>query len=216
MHVETWQPPMKHRWPALLVLLLIQHALFVALSVWLAPTEGSFAALFLAWLTLPALTAAVGLCASRKHVIAAAVNGAVAATLIDYLFLVHGYYWPERPEIAVTLALIYLLFGFGISTACGGFVHVIMTALDRHAATTMSQRITIAGRKGLTFSSLCMAITLPVLLLLWPAGALPRLLSVSVGYALGGIVSDVLVALAVGAQYAALPSSTSSVPQIGV
>ncbi|MEZ6033160.1 MAG: hypothetical protein R3C17_08720 [Planctomycetaceae bacterium] len=192
---------MKRRWSILVALLVIEHSLFVTLSVWLAPTELSFFALFLTWMILPAFTAAVACSAVRHHIISAAANGVVAATLLDYLFLVHGYYWPERPEIETTLALSYLSLGVGVSTSCGAFVHVITASLKDKPDMTTRQRLMIATKKGLTFSSLCVTASLPVLWMVLPAHTLPQLLSISLGYSVCGIAGGGLVACVVSAMY---------------
>lgn len=192
---------MKRRWFALLVLLIAQHGLFVTLAVWLAPIQGPSAAVFLVWMVLPAFTAAIACSAVRRPIIAAAVNGVVAATLLDYLLLVHGYFWPDRPDIAPILAVIYQVLAIVISSGCGAFVHVITTAIENQPATTTKQRMTIAAKKGFAFSSVCVAASLPVLWLLLPPHTSPHHLTIFLVYSLAGIAGGVLVASAVGTLY---------------
>ena len=192
---------MKRRWRVLLILLTIQHVAFVAASVWLAPVGVLFAAMFLAWMVLPAFTAAIISAPSRHHIVAATVNGLVAAALLDYLFLVHGYFWPEPLGATLLLAFAYLLLGLGVSAACGAFVDIITKELDAKDDIAEGQRLLIAAKKGFRFSFLCAIVSTPVLLLLWPAQSSVSVLPIALAYSIGCMAVGVAGASIVGAMY---------------
>ncbi|MBN1910699.1 MAG: hypothetical protein JW818_13215 [Pirellulales bacterium] len=192
---------MKHRWLLLLSLLTAEHVVFVAATVWLAPVGEIFGAIIFAWMVLPAFTAAVLCGPVRQRIIAATLNGFIAATIFNYLFLVHGYHWPETPKGAPALACAYLLLGLGISAGCGAFASVIAKELDTKAPTTKGQRLLIATKKGFRFSLLCAVLTTPVLALLWPPHARYGLLPAAAVYAVSIMALGLAAASVVGAAY---------------
>ena len=152
-----------------------------------------FGAYYIIWM-LTSVTFAALAFAPRFHFVAATANAIIAAVLFNYLFLHHGYFWPERPKEWRVLALGYVVFGVGFAGIVAGFVHAILARLKNEPESTRTTRILIAMQKGFVFSSVCAIVTFVMLLLLAPpnmmeAGWLPAIVISTCVILLGAIVS---------------------------
>jgi K+-sensing histidine kinase KdpD len=188
--------------PIAIFSLAILQLAFFAVTYYQNPTDG-FAIYYFSWMLVPATVAALTF-APHYHFFAAISNAIIAALLFDYLFIQHGYFWPERPKESPVLAIGYFVFGVGLAFVMAGFVHVVIKRIDKEPSTTKSSRTMIAMRKGLAFSTICAAIAYPLFTMFGPVGTgikpdPPFLLALFA--ALGMILTGTIIAMVVGLTY---------------
>jgi hypothetical protein len=152
----------------IIFLLAILQIAFFAVTYFRNPTNG-FAAYYLLWMLVPATVAALTF-SPRYHFVAAISNALIAALLFDYLFIQHGYFWPERPKESPSLAIGYVAIGVGLAFVMAGFIHVIIKRIDKEHSATRYSRTMIAMRKGLAFSTICAAVAFPLFGMFGPVG----------------------------------------------
>ena len=126
-----------------------------------------FGAYYIIWMLASATFAAL-VFAPRFHFVAATANAIIAAVLFNYLFLHHGYFWPEQPKEWRVLAMGYFAFGIGFAGIVAGFVHAILARLKNELDSTRTTRILIAMQKGFAFSTICAIVIFVILAMLAP------------------------------------------------
>ncbi len=197
----------------LILLLFIQHCFFIAVIGWCERSSDMHAFPVLAWIIISAFTASTICVAFRRHIHAVVVNGLLTAIIINYLLLTRGYLIPDpvyEVEVTVTdikIAIVRAIVFWGISVCCGAFVHIIVSRLDTLQVTLAKEKLKVAAWKGFTFSLSCVVVTMPVLLLLWPAYSSVNTVSIALAYSVGGLLTGVLVASVVGIVYTTPQSS---------
>ena len=137
--------------------LAVLQAVFFAITVFQKPSSDTFAAYYFAWVMIPAAVAAVSF-APRFHFVAAISNGLFASLLFDYLFLQHGYFWPERPIKSPRLAVTNVLVAIALAFVVAGFVHSIIDRLKQSRITEKQQQTLLAIRIGLQISIIIIVI----------------------------------------------------------
>jgi len=132
-------------------LIAAENALLVAFCLALKPAEHSMGFTYLAWMIVPALTAAIGTVNRHWGPVATVITALISVTLWDWLLLERGLFWEEgyhRP----LLAAIYAAVGIAIGMICAAFVWVIRHAVDSSSA---GGQMGVALRKAASFGILC-------------------------------------------------------------
>jgi len=181
---------------AIFFLVLLQIA-FYSVIYQHNPTDW-FAAYYITWMLTSATVAALAF-APRFHFVAAISNTIIAAVLLDYLFLHHGYFWPELPERWRVLAVGYVVLGVGFAGIVAGFVHAILTRIKKEPEATRTTRTLIAMQKGFAFSTVCAIVIFALLIVAAPpnmmeAGWLPAI-TISTCVILLGTITGATVGL---------------------
>ena len=182
--------------------LALLQASFFALTYIQKPTD-EFAAYYIAWVLIPATTAAI-VFAPRLHFVAAISNAIVATLLFDYLFLRHGYFWPDRPKESPQLAVGYVVIGAVLAFVAAGFVHATIKRIQQSATNAKLPRTIIAVRKGFAFSIICAAFAFPICTMFGPTGtgvAPNRTYAFAAIVALCLIIFGIMTSLVVGLTY---------------
>ena len=187
--------------PFLLItsLLILQFTCFIS-TIYLKPTDW-FGVFYFVWVLVPATIAAIGF-APRWHFLASVLNAIVSTALFDYLFLQHGYFWPNRPAESPGLAIGYILIGVVLAAIVAGFVHSIIVRIDHATQDKMVNPIGAAARNGLVLSTIFGVLSSPILYLLLPAQSSHELrLTTSGIFAIGLITIGTIISILVGATY---------------
>ena len=203
----------KLAWSMLAVALFAQHVAFAALCFWLRSSDVLVGLLFLAWIVLPALTGAIVTSNAGRHGIVSAINGLVAGCVVGYLVHVENLFrrsGEPMQERDVGFMFACALGGFAVASICGAFVDIICKRLDSSGETSRGKRSLIGVKKGLTFSAICVLVSLPVLVLLLPSAPSGRLsreektrhhqqtIRVVIWYSVAGVIGGSLVGAIVG------------------
>jgi hypothetical protein len=186
---------------AIIVLALMQ-TLFFAITYCQNPTDG-FASYYFAWVLVPATVAALAF-TPRFHFVGAISNAIVSSLLFDYLFLQHGYFWPERPKESMNLAIGYVVNGAGLAFIVAGFVHSIIKQIERARPDKVSARMVIAMRKGFVFSLICAAVAFPLCTMFGPVGTGVQsnpIYAFATIFAASVVLTGTLLSVAVGLSY---------------
>ena len=172
-----------------IILLALLQAAFFALTYFHDPTTDKFTGYYFAWVLIPATVAAIAF-APRFHLVAAISNAIVATLLFDYLFLQHGYFWPDRPKESLQLAVGYVAIGAVLAFVVAGFVHATIRRLQQAATLAKWPRIFLAVRKAFVFSIICAMVAFPICTMFGPAGTG---VTPNPTYVFAAIVSAVLI-----------------------
>lgn len=151
-----------------IVSLVFLQAAFFAVTFFHNPID-NFAAYYFTWVLVPSTIAALAF-SPQFHFVAAISNAIVATLLFDYLFLEHGYFWPDRPKESPSLAIGYIVIGIGLAFIVAGFIHAIIERIKRSTTTGKFNRTLFAIRKGFLFSMICAAVAFPICTMFGPVG----------------------------------------------
>jgi hypothetical protein len=192
---------MKHRLVLLIGLLTLEHCGFVAIAARTNPASDGVVLVIFAWFIVTALTAAIACCPYRSGGLAAPISGAITGGLFSYLAQTHGYLHDDQDEHARLYFTARLIGGVVLALITGGFVHVVAASLRPASGRARKERVALAAWKGFSFAFLCVALTIPVLLLLLPGRDHPLKLQLVIAYAVTGIAFGSLAGALVGVTY---------------
>jgi hypothetical protein len=136
------------------IALLIQNAAFVTICVALNPVNEFVGIVYILWMTIPALTAAILSVNHSWYGIAAVIASIVSVTCWSYLLLGKGLFWDESVSRA-GLAIAYLIVGLVIGVVCAGFVQVVIDAVESAAIRGETSRMLAGMKKGVVFGGVC-------------------------------------------------------------
>ena len=141
--------------PAIVAIALtVQNAALFAICVALKPVNEFVGVVYVLWMTIPTLTAAVGSVNSRRTAVAAVSASIASVACWDYLLLVKGLFWDQSVDRA-ELAVAYPVGGVIIGVVWAGFVQVIVDAVDLSATRGETSRTTAGMKKGAVFGGIC-------------------------------------------------------------